>query len=32
VARHEMDAFRARAQAATAQLDLLSSSQVAALE
>jgi murein DD-endopeptidase MepM/ murein hydrolase activator NlpD len=32
VARHDMDAFRARAQALTAQLDLLANSQVAAAE
>lgn len=32
VARHEMDAFRARSQALAAQLDLLANSQVAALE
>ena len=32
VARHDMDAFRARAQALTAQLDLLADSQIAALE
>jgi len=32
VARHEMDAFRARAHALAAQLDLLSNRQVAALE
>ena len=32
VARHDMDAFRARAQPLLAQLDLLASSQVAALE
>jgi murein DD-endopeptidase MepM/ murein hydrolase activator NlpD len=32
VARHDMDAFRARAQPLVAQLDLLASSQVAALE
>jgi murein DD-endopeptidase MepM/ murein hydrolase activator NlpD len=32
VARHEMDAFRARAQPLAAQLDLLANSQVAALE
>ena len=32
VARHEMDAFRARSQEMAAQLDLLANSQVAALE
>jgi murein DD-endopeptidase MepM/ murein hydrolase activator NlpD len=32
VARHDMDAFRARADALAAQLDLLANSQVAALE
>jgi murein DD-endopeptidase MepM/ murein hydrolase activator NlpD len=32
VARHEMDAFRARAQPLVAQLDLLANSQLAALE
>ena len=32
VARHDMDAFRARAQVLAAQLDLLANSQVAALE
>ena len=32
VARHDMDAFRARSQALVAQLDLLANGQVAALE
>ena len=32
VARHDMDAFRARAQPLVAQLDLLANSQVAAIE